>query len=307
MSETHEPMPVTQQDFIDHDVRRIGIVLLGELDEIPALRMLLLHMNSLQTTVIFELLPNGANKHNPDRDLSDVRLIDLARSKLLREADVRPTLRTFADEYKKRLSQLESNNHCTSQSRLGYVIVSTARFAEQWYMIGEPGTVFIAMGDWKRHMAPPSIVEFIVTFVVRGAAQLLQNGHSWLSHYGTRGCIFDFTDDLREARYQVLEGQVCADCEKFLLEKQLAPSVVADLRRIASRDWLTKPPGRLSPTAVAEALKYDLFLTKGLSPSALQRARKVLTGEAAKEIVKVIFALLLAYIAFRLHLPAKAD
>ena len=35
---------------------RIGVILTGELDDIPALRMLILHMNTMQRAIVFAVL-----------------------------------------------------------------------------------------------------------------------------------------------------------------------------------------------------------------------------------------------------------
>jgi hypothetical protein len=104
-----------------------------------------------------------------------------------------------------------------------------------------------------------------------------------------------------DARYKVIAGTVCPDCEE-LIRTCASEEVLTALKKLAGRQWLFEPPGPLSPAATAAGLRYDLFATKGVSPGLWERLRAVITEEATKEMLKVIFALILAALALKLSL-----
>src|SRR5438874_11993120 len=64
----------------------------------------------------------------------------------------------------------------------------------------------LALGNWMRHMAPRSILEFIVVLLMRQAASFVVPALSKSLHLGTKGCLFDFTSELTEARYKALRS-----------------------------------------------------------------------------------------------------
>jgi hypothetical protein len=46
-------------------------------------------------------------------------------------------------------------------------------------------------------------------------------------------------------------------------------------------------------------LGYDLFLTKGFEPSFLERLRRIFTDDGIKELIKFLFAVLVAWVIFK--------
>jgi hypothetical protein len=60
-------------------------------------------------------------------------------------------------------------------------------------------------------MAPPSLVEFIITLVLSASADTLP-GTEDLTHLGTKGCLFDFNENLSNARFMALQGFICESC-----------------------------------------------------------------------------------------------
>jgi hypothetical protein len=92
------------------------------------------------------------------------------------------------------------------------IVLSRARFSNRYYFIGEDKWSIIALGDWDAIMAPPSVVESILTLLVE-IGLIAACGEDWpRSHNETKGCLFDFTASLKEARYKALTGFICAPC-----------------------------------------------------------------------------------------------
>lgn len=268
--------------------RRIGVLLLGELDEIPALRMLVLHMNSLQREFLFELLPV----------FEEIELLKIAKDRgvELELERLNAAQACFYDQYTARLTSDEERYSCRRHERLGYVIASLASISGNYYLNEGPDvppesvgnrTMFMALGDWEKYMAPPSIVEFALTLLVASVGFLLEGRNPRSRHLGTRGCIFDFTAELKDTRYKVLSGIICPDCAS-LVGEQASETASKALQLLARRDWLLTPPGPLSPASTAAALGYDLFITKGLTPTAWERLRARLAEEGAKQVVGVL-------------------
>ena len=78
-----------------------------------------------------------------------------------------------------------------------FVFVCLASFDDNFFTCRRGSCSVLAMGSWERVMAPPTLVEFILTFLVREAAAAASSGLSRSIHLGTKGCVFDFDDDCR--------------------------------------------------------------------------------------------------------------
>jgi hypothetical protein len=295
---------MTQPQTVAVEPRRVGVILVGELAAIPALRMLVLHMNSLQREFVFELLPV----------FNEIALLDLARHPRPELNKVNEAQTTFYKTYTERLTAEEDAYDCRRYDRFGYVVASLSSISGNYYL-NEGGripgnelgnrTMFVALGDWKKLMAPPSIVEFTVTLLVASVGFLLEGKDVRSRHFGTRGCIFDFTHDLKDTRYKVLCGVICSDCEALIREQSTEDASKA-LQLLARRDWLLSPPGPLSPASTAAALGYNLFVTKGISPTIWERIRVTLAEEGTKQVLTPLFALVGAALLFWLGLKGAS-
>jgi hypothetical protein len=51
----------------------------------------------------------------------------------------------------------------------------------------------IALGNWKRLMAPPSFIEFVQALLVREAVAVLCPHLHWVRAPRHKGCLIDFT------------------------------------------------------------------------------------------------------------------
>lgn len=255
--------------------------------------MLILHMNTLQTEFLFELLPSAST------EVKKVSLIELAAREQLPLESVNAAITPFFESYTKALRTeeiAEGAGDAHQHDRFGFVVLSTSSVDGQYYLNegshvprGQRGhrTIFVALGDWRKEMAPPSIVEFAATLLVSAVGFLLEGTDIKSRHFGSRGCIFDYTADLGDTRGKVLSGFICSDCTT-LVKSHSSDSALAALQALAQRDWLVKPEGPLSPASTASALGYNLFVTKGLKPSVWERARTTLAEEGIKQVLTVI-------------------
>ena len=108
-------------------------------------------------------------------------------------------------------------------------------------------------------------------------------------HFGTKGCLFDFNNNLDHVRNQVLGGFVCDFCTKKLEADKLG-FLKPQLLNVLSLKWLGSPGEPKSPAAVASNLNlgYDLFVIRGLKPDWRERGRAFIANETVKLTVKSV-------------------
>ncbi len=264
--------------------RRIGIVqCITNLDD-AALRYLILSMNSVQTCFQFEFVPF---------DNEDVFLEPL----LTKGRTQRPSsfsMLEFHQRERRHFEQMADRYELHDQAPDYFQVISVASFSDSYFQTSSGPISVIALGNWKRAMAPPSILEFIQVLVLHGALFALCPQLD--THLGTRGCLMDFSAELSDARQMVLAGFVCQTCES-VLSTQGYSDLVPELRRLLSRKWLGSPADPASPAGIVSKLGHNLFITKGLQPSPLESARMTLAKEGVKQVWTVIGTVIAAVLA----------
>jgi hypothetical protein len=142
-------------------------------------------------------------------------------------------------------------------------------------------------------MAPPSILEFFMILIVERAV-MLACGKNWPGgHLTTKGCLLDFTADLTDARYLVLTGFICNRCRTVLAELH-SESFVQDIELLISKTWIGSREEHTSIATNTKKLGYDLFVTKGIEPTAFERLTILLEKEGVKTILNILAALAIA-------------
>lgn len=290
---------------------RIGIILtkLGGLDA-AALKYLVLYQNTLQTTFEYEFL---AAPEIEDKDLGKEEralaefLSTLDSPTLLKREDVEKETKRFFPKYKKWLEGKARDYEITpplpeGKARDdeitpllpdGYVILSTARFDDFYFVTDKDDWVLIALGHWKRYMAPPSLVEFFLTQLLANSVDFACGKDSPPQHFPTRGCLFDFSASLEDARIATLTAYVCQECKESLSSAK-TPRFVDDVQVLLKKSWLgtEKQPSVASSTS--HKLGYDLFHTTGIKPTLWSRLRSTVEQETLKLFLQVLGAVLIA-------------
>lgn len=173
------------------------------------------------------------------------------------------------------------------------VLLTMGRFEQGYYTVGDRLVRAIALGDWKRELAPPSILEFFLTLLLRQSIGLISPTFRSSGHLGTKGCLFDFTDDLSEARLKTMQGFVCCDCRRLLAKDNLPTLIDTLLPVLDTRSWLGSSGDPKTPAGVVAKLGHDLFLTRGVQPSWWESILTVLRNDGIKELLKVAAIVLL--------------
>lgn len=234
---------------------KIGIILttLGGLD-IRALKYLVLFQNTLQESFEFEFLPTWEE--------SDF-LEKLDSSEPLDLKSVEQSADEFFRQYNKWLKKNANTYELSHEPPDCFLILSTAKFVDEYYVTGENNWQIVALGHWQRRMAPPSIVEFFMALLIMTAIDTACGDNFPPRHHATKGCIFDFTEDLADARFGVLTGFLCESCCETIKQSK-SQKLVEDAKLLLRKEWLgdsTKPTG---VATTAKKLGYDLFHTKGV-------------------------------------------
>jgi hypothetical protein len=271
---------------------RVGVILadLGKLN-VAALKYLITHLNMLQRSIEFELLAI---------EPTDALLVRLRHGQEVDRDRCRSMLPAFRDRVLRQLAT-EQNEYDLSDNSVpaGFVVISLARFSDEHYGLKSGEVQIQALGEWDRTMAPPSIFEFIITFLMRQSASFVAPTVSKSVHLGTKGCLFDFTADLSEARYKALQHFICTVCRERL-EEASAPFLADDLLQVLDSKWLGVSTDPSCPAGIVAKLGYDLFRTKGIQPTFWESLRSLLRDEATKEILKLIGAVLAGLLLYRL-------
>ena len=277
---------------------RVGIILgdLGKLN-VTALKYLIVHINTLQRSVEFEIIAI---------DAADPLLLLLKHNQTADRDACRAMLPSFQDRVVKHvITEAEEYDLVDRAAPDAFVVISLARFSDEHYGLKSKNVQIQALGNWDRGMAPPSILEFIVTFLMRQSASFVSPSVSKSVHLGTKGCLFDFTADLKDARYKALQAFVCSLCREHLAAGG-APELAEDLLRVLDTRWFGATSDPNCPAGIVANLGYDLFLTQGIKPTVWERLRSLLLDEGTKELLKLAGGIALVALLLWLNLkPGK--
>jgi hypothetical protein len=275
-------MHVDQQPARPH---RVGIILANAELDLPALKLFVLSMNGLQRHFEYEILSP------PDQDALIERLLKPGTAD--REL-VRSLVASFVKRFHDHLEQEWVEYEITERSRPDQlIIVSLATFSDDYYNMRQGSVSIIGLGNWKRSMAPPSLLEFIRTLVVRESLAGICPALAKSVHLGTRSCVCDFTPLLDEARLKVLSGFICSSCRQAL--STVGGSDLADdLQYVLGREWVGTLEDAGSTASILAKLRSNLFVSSGLKPTLWESILMFLETDGIKELVKLIGAVALA-------------
>jgi hypothetical protein len=272
---------------------RVGVLFSAdpELNK-TALHYLILKLNTLQDVFEYELLPVSL----PGTELADLDR-KICRTPRIEIRDKKAP--AFLKQYVLALNRQISTYKLQEAAPNNYLLITTTRFDDEYYStrpafsLTSPHRISIlALGNWKRHMAPPTIGEFVLALTLRESVAFVSKRLSGSVHLGTKGCICDFTASLQEARFKALHGIVCSHCRGVLASEGF-PTLGSDIAKILAKDWLGRRSNPCSPAGILAHLDYDLFVTRGLLRSGWEKVTSALRTEGVKELVRIAGAVIL--------------
>lgn len=249
-----------------------------------ALSYLITHVNELQRSLEFELV---------DVDENDALVRRLSTQQVIpADEEFETLIEGFAERQDAHSRSSEEAYGLPKSSATEYAIVSLARLSNNYYAWGAGRTSLLTLGGWDKSFAPPSLVEYALTLVIRFAAIDAFQGKRDTRHLGSKGCLFDFNPNLETVRFKVLNSFICGDCDAALAQVG-GRQVADDLRLLLGKTWLGKADDPLAPAGICRKLGYDLFLTRGIRPGFFQGMILKLQDELPTEGLKFVFAILL--------------
>lgn len=181
-----------------------------------------------------------------------------------------------------------------------WIVFTETPFEEYVVSRSDNDMYVVSLADWNRFIAPPTIAEFSLA-VTQAACLKLFFGMT--EHYVTRGCILDFDEYIEDFRFSTLGG-ICGECDAILDEKlKHDPPSKNAFNTLLDRRWLGSLSESGSVVSVAKkAFNYDIYLSKGLTPNKWEVLLDRFTGDWLDEVLKLVFALALAYLLLRFGL-----
>jgi hypothetical protein len=266
--------------------QRIGIIVLSKkkINE-AALQSFILSMNKEQDVFQFEFYKI---------DMQHPLIIALSMNRKSVDKDwVRDRLPDFTNSLRQCLIENCSDYNLHEGIPDQYIIISQCRFADEHYATRVDTISVIALGNWRRFMAPPSLLEFMQVLIVREAVSIPCPSLEGDIHLGTKSCLMDFTPYLSDARQKVLSGYVCHFCASRML-RDTNPQLLSSVLQLLDRRWLGSASDPYSPAGVASSLGADLFIVKGLRANARERIISILQEEGVKQVAVVAGAIVVA-------------
>ena len=258
--------------------QRLGILFVDfEQANLAAFRYLVLHMNRIQDIFEYEILPPS----------TDRMFYSLPAKRAVNRSSIKKDAARFFRDYSSYLRQQNAEDKLQEQPPGYFILLTLARFTDDYYNAREPGVSIIALGSWAAQMAPPSILEFIITLILRESVASISASLRSSVHLGTKGCLFDFTPTMSEVRMKVLTGYICGHCNEALHRDGLA-EIVPPLLHVLAKSWLGKSSDPDSPAAVTAKLGYNLFFTKGIRMSYFEQIKESLKTEAVKTVLSFV-------------------
>jgi hypothetical protein len=279
------PEPATE---LGKERIQTGILLtdLGGMD-VRALKYLVLYQNTLQKSFEFQFMPDPTE---PELQLDPfIQTLDAAvdRQAIRAQGD------TYFGKYKKWLETHAEVYGMDAASPDSIVILSIAKLLGNNYLNAGEGWVLIALGNWERYMAPPSIVEFYLMFILHASIRNACSDEYLQAHHSTKGCTFDFNTLLPDARFSVLTGFLCESCWRKIATTTSA-QVADDARLLLTKKWIGDGTDPTDVASTARKLGYDLFRTAGISQTLGEKVRAAAEDSIAGTPIRVGEALLVA-------------
>jgi hypothetical protein len=181
------------------------------------------------------------------------------------------------------------------------MIITLAHFTDHYYSWTGEQVGIIALGDWEKRMAPPSLLETIITLLLSESVLFLNKSYRQLYHFGTKGCVFDFNSSIDDIKLKTLQGFVCSHCRDILNEGGHR-DFADELTSILSKKWLGSLTDPSSPSTIIAKLGYNMFVTKGLKPSFWEILQGTLQQDIPKQIINIIGTIILALLLLYLGL-----
>jgi len=257
-----------------------------------ALKVLTVQINRLQRHLEFDFY---SYDHN---DTFIQHLLPGCTVDLSSDSAIRAEIPDFVTRHTKYLMRLQE------EPPEWFVLITVARDEGNYYSRRKAPVSVLLLGNWSAACAPPSVVEFLLTALVREGAAALSPRQRESVHFGEKGCLFDYSFRLSDARLKAVNSFVCQFCRARLALDGHA-TFADDIERVLDKSWLGKSSDPATPAGIVANMGYDLFLNKGLKPTKRERLVSSLQDEGVKALYAIIVAVLIAALLLAFGLKAS--
>jgi hypothetical protein len=207
-------------------------------------------------------------------------------------------------------------DHATARARLmagrtvhddpydAYVFVTSSAIEGNLFWIAEGPVVVVTTTTWERHLAPPSLFEYLLHSILCAVTSGL--GDSIQSHPEfTMGCQFEYTRLKAHDRVDIALGFICEDHARQI-RTEFGDSYLNDLRLLFSFDWLGQvdEPGTLA-SRLRAYFGEDLRRDSGYRKRFWERIRPnfdSLWFDMGKELFKGLILILTTFLLIKFGL-----
>jgi hypothetical protein len=164
---------------------------------------------------------------------------------------------------------------------------------------------FITSYDWEKNMSPPSLFEFFAFSVYTCTLQCLglefsnekYDHENQQDKYLTRGCIFDYTQNIAHRRILISNPELCSYCKSKIktLEDNISKKInkpynlTSDIEKILNRKWMGTIDERDSPFYnLKKMYKYDIERNSGFYKTRIEEFRDNITNHLPEWVIGTI-------------------
>jgi len=145
------------------------------------------------------------------------------------------------------------------------IVITETRLGDHFISFGNKEFGIISAGEWKLFFKPASALEYILISVQRMA---LRVGLDPMinSHFPTRACIFDYTQNQPDLRHAMFLGFICETCRNGL-KISLAPEELAQIDGLVENQWIGDSTSTSSIAFyLSKIYRYEVSRATGLNP-----------------------------------------
>lgn len=272
------------------NIRKIGVILdtLGN-ENTAALRYAILHLNTLQNFAEFEIIYNTC--------LSNEFIEKCSKKKSYNQDEILDLVEDFEHQVENTLNHnfdyVKNPEVCDR-----YLAICNCTLSNNYYLIGTGGRLrMLCIGAWETAMAPPSLLEFIIhQCLLQGARSSFPT--EIISHFQSRGCLFDFNMTLENCRNSVLTGYICSDCREVVTHS----NNLKELQEILGGKWLGAPDDPLSAYSELRRLGHSPFQSSRVRQTWWEWLTQIAGTKFVEEVVKYCVMAILLYVALSIGL-----
>lgn len=125
-----------------------------------------------------------------------------------------------------------------SKRECAEVFVTDRPFVDNWFSHEESDFSILSIYDWEQSFAPPSLEVYIIFQLAQAAmcftADLSEELALNMTHYPSKGCMFDMCYDKSDIKLGMIGGAICSECKGLLRQYGVQDRPIEAIEKILS-------------------------------------------------------------------------